>query len=244
MYNFNLFANKIVTKMKKNVQRTVYLSSSQMPKSYQNNLTAQIIWRNLSKLINYAFQGSFPNFRKSLKAAMEENLSLSDKEANLKVEALRTSFLGYSNKRLSISQASTITTALKLPDDALLSPIYTKEVAYVFVTCSPKDSQLLVEQLKEEKSEIAQIIDEISTVTGDADIFIRLYGTREQIKTFLINELCKHKHINIQRTTTHFSFKGETWERYPNQSHQKRIASRPDWLPEKWSLEEIASGYM
>jgi len=231
VYTFKQFVTKMEGPI--TMAKEKFFSIKKIPKCYKNEITSTTIWHNLAKLINYSYEGDDNKFFKSYKFALEANLGATDDQSYQSSENICHQFRGYKNRVMTPKAATHIISVLGLPEDALFLPDIEKEVAYVFVKCMPHYTGKLYEILTEfgEKNDI---LDECSVLAGDSDLFLRLYGTREQIRFFLTEEISCQEQIPIQRTTTHFSFPDDVWQKHPIIDHVNRKANRPYWLPENW----------
>ena len=123
----------------------------------------------------------------------------------------------YEGGSLSAETADVIERALKLQKESLSGPIQPKAPAYVLITCNNQFADELYQELKE-----CYIVDEAAQVAGgDADIFIRIFGTPQEIKHFLFTKLVSlipDKDVRI-KTKTLFSFEQINWQRYPTREH-------------------------
>ena len=212
------------------------LTSDNMPSCYKGHITSTTILSNLYKLVNYLYSGDTRKFLREYKKILRSKKApLTTDEAISKTKGLSTKIRGSNGRMLRLQDAVDIISTLNLPEDCLLLPEGKKEVAYVFVECVPQNASKLFESLKEPKLD-NKLIDECSLLAGDSDLFLRLYGTREEIRIFIFDVLGVSDEIIIQRTKTHFSFTDDIWQRYPTKSHEMRESSRPYWLPVEWSM--------
>jgi len=202
-----------------------------LPARYKHDYTAMTICKNLIDLIEFACEGSLDNFKDALREKIGKNNDDADAFMNRFSQQLREE-----NRRLTAELSRKICHYLQLPNEALLSHRVEKEVAYVFVQCKPRHTNMLFEKLtnmcKENRS---SIVDEVSIVSGDADIFLRLFGTRRKIKEYL-TKIIANEDMPIEKTYTHFSFEDEVYMRYPVATHRNWVGAKPYWIPDGWQI--------
>jgi len=208
------------------------LCENKIPPQYHGKLTATAIFQNLIKFINAEYRGDVSVFKKDYKKLLSQKYSA--EEIRPKSKLLNQKFSkGKDGRRFTLTDARDFEASFGLDEGCLLLPDVSKEVAYVFVECAPSQAHKLFIELSE-NCEKYSILDECSLLSGDADVFLRLYGTREQIRNFIFESIDSTTEFVIQRTKTHFSFTNDNWQRYPTATHTRRETSRPYWLSDDW----------
>lgn len=176
---------------------------------------------------------SYGSDEKSARADFRSEL----KEKLMSVPALRREA---ATNRASISKSLSQKTALPLSAEkaALIETLFSLEPEYLSRERAKKAPVYVLLQCKAHTAEklcahIAKvdIVDEVAVIIGDSDLFVRLYGTREEIKFFLLEDIfdiarkvakaeptiASGSEI-IDRTKTYMSFEDSYFLRY----HPKR----------------------
>lgn len=211
------------------------LGSKDIPKNYKGHVTSTRIISNIYKFINYVYDSDITRFKKSYRALLGGNKNrLTENEIESKLSSLSQKLRGSNGRLLKLSDSEHLENIFFLPAGSLTSPEVNREVAYMFLDCSPKDTLKVFDYLtKYGKS--CDILDECSLVSGDSDVFLRLYGTKHEVKQFLADILGNTPGLTINKTKTHFSFSNEVWQKYPIKENTNKINKRPYWLPNDWS---------
>ena len=163
--------------MKRKVKK---LRKEDIPASYKGNVTSVIIISNLYRFINYIYLSDVTAFRSDYKKL----LSNAGFETESKLSSFSQKFRGVDGRLFKLSDAEEIARVFGLPDDSFIAPEIVREVAYVFLECPPSDILAIFDFLKL-CGERSDIVDECSLIAGDADIFLRLYGTKNEIRMFI-----------------------------------------------------------
>lgn len=127
---------------------------------------------------------------------------------------------------LSAEKAALIETLFGLEPEYLSRERAKKAPAYVLLQCKAHTAEKLCAQIAK-----VSIVDEVAVIIGDSDLFVRLYGTRREIKSFLLEEIFNIAQkvaktvpsleagtTIIDRTKTYISFEDSYFLRY----HPKR----------------------
>lgn len=127
---------------------------------------------------------------------------------------------------LSAEKAALIETLFDLEPEYLSRERAKKAPAYILLQCKAHTAEKLCAQIAK-----VPIVDEVAVIIGDSDLFIRVYGTRDEIKLFLLEEIFSlaqkvAKTVSslepgatiIDRTKTYISFEDSYFLRY----HPKR----------------------
>lgn len=127
---------------------------------------------------------------------------------------------------LSAEKASLIETLFGLEPEYLSRERAKKAPVYVLLQCKAHTAEKLCAHIAK-----VDIVDEVAVIIGDSDLFVRLYGTREQIKLFLLEDIfniaqkvaktepsIESGTAIIDRTKTYMSFEDSYFLRY----HPKR----------------------
>lgn len=83
-----------------------------------------------------------------------------------------------------------------LPKGILSRQMPEKVPAFVLIECDGHSAKATFKSLPGHA-----LVDEFAVVSGDADVFVRAYGTHKEIRNFLINELYKHDREEIRINT-------------------------------------------
>ena len=214
--------------------KTKRLSSKDIPDSYRGHVTSTRIISNLYKFINYAYSSDISSFKRDYKKFLgNERNRRTENETGSKLSSLSQKLRGYNGRLLKLSDAEDIEKIFILPEACLISQELNQEVAYIFLDCSPRDALAVYEYLIKYGNK-NDIIDECSLVSGNSDVFLRLYGTKHAIRSFLTDVLGQYRGFSIDKTKTHFSLSNEVWQKYPTKDNSNKRPKRPYWLPVDW----------
>lgn len=126
---------------------------------------------------------SLTEFKKDLKKRLLADPKLS-READANRAAISRALSPRTAQPLSYEKAGLVEKLFKMEPEFLSREREKKAPAYVLLQCRANTAEKLATQIFK-----APLVDEVAVIIGDADLFVRLYGTQEDIKLFLLNEL-------------------------------------------------------
>lgn len=174
---------------------------------------------NLKQFIVDKYNGDIKLFNKNFRRFLSVRRNFSEEQVETKTTQLRQVLKGYDGRTFSANLQKLIEGVFYLPD-GILTRVRPKRISgYIFVSCPGNAANILYNQLQNN-----EIVDEASILFGDVDLFIKVYGTPDQIQKFVTEDLYEVEGLGINCTRTYFSLGGKSWSKYPVKSH-------PDYSP-------------
>lgn len=177
---------------------------------------------NLKQFVKDVHGDEFKNFNKAFKKRLAEKYRFTEDQIETKSSQIRQAFNGQRN--FTAKQQALVEKTLSLPKGVFTKIRPGRKPAYIFVSCLGNTSGLLYEHLKGH-----QLVDEVSILFGDIDLFVRVYGSLEEIQNFINNDLYSDERISISNTRTYFSLHGKNWSKYPVSNHREYAAPADRW---------------
>lgn len=193
---------------------------------------------NLLRFVRQSYGSDEKSARSAFRDALKDKLmsipSL-QREANANRASISKTLSKKTALPLSAEKAALIETLFGLEPEYLSRERAKKAPAYVLLQCKAHTAERLCTQIAK-----FPIVDEVAVIIGDSDLFIRLYGTRDEIKHFLLDEIftiaqrvakstpgVDSGSSIIDRTKTYISFEDSYFLRYhPKKNsdfHEKKI---------------------
>lgn len=126
---------------------------------------------------------SLSEFKKDLKNKLLADPKLA-RESNANRAAISRALSSRTAQSLSYEKAGLLEKLFKMEPEYLSREREKKAPAYVLLQCRANTAEKLATQIFK-----APLVDEVAVIIGDSDLFVRLFGTQEDIKLFLLNEL-------------------------------------------------------
>lgn len=177
--------------------------------------------RNFNLFLRDFFQNDTKKFKKEFIANMLK-IRKTKEFAELKVKQILSAKTGH--RGFSDEMEELVEKAFNLKKDVLSQPSKIKKPVYILVNV--RSNKAIMEGFK--RLQICRIVDEISLIRGNAEIFIRAYGTDDEIDNFLLNDM--EKYIKGGHSTTYTAFKSKTYQRHPIKTHPDRKTNLEKWL--------------
>ncbi len=180
---------------------------------------------NLKQFIKDHYQNSNRSFYKEFRKNLKYRMQYTEIQIDTKQKMLQQAMGKYKNKTFSKSLQRLVECAFELPKEILSRIRPERSPAYIFLSCSGKSANILFEELKNNP-----IIDEVSVLFGDVDVYIKVYGTSEEVQELITIDLYNIDGLVINNTRTYFTLNKRSWVRYSASSH-------PDYEPpaNRWS---------
>lgn len=185
---------------------------------------------NLKHFIRSRYKKSrtrFAEFKKEYYAALQSICDHNEDEIDTKITQASRAY--YEEINISDTIREDIEKAFKLTKGSLDRKRPEKIPAFILIECDGFSSQKVFDFLKGYK-----LVDEVAMVAGDADVFVRVYGSHREIKDLLMNDLYNNDvyrvdkdTIRVHRTKTYFSYVDAHWQRYPPSGHKDYVYSWP-----------------
>ncbi len=150
---------------------------------------------NLRKLIRDSYEDEWLPLRREIAKKCGEKFARRVKAAHS----------GYQN--FTGDMAAELEVSLNIETGFFSQESPPKSPAYILIQCDGNSVQKLFDQIRN-----IDIVDEVAIIVGDADLFVRLFGTQEQFKEFLTKTIYSWD-CDIHRTNTHFSFEDSYFQR-------------------------------
>lgn len=184
---------------------------------------------NLLRFVRQTYGNDERTARAAFRNALKEKLTTAAglrREADANRASISKTLSKKTALPLSAEKAALIETLFGLEPEYLSRERAKKAPAYVLLHCRAHTAEKLCAQIAK-----VGIVDEVAVIIGDADLFVRLYGTHDEIKHFLLDELfnialrvakteptLESGTSIIDRTKTYTSFENSYFLRY----HPKR----------------------
>lgn len=179
---------------------------------------------NLKQFIKDRYNENSRSFYHDFKINLIKKLNFSEEQVESKKKLLRQAIGKYKNKTFSKSLQETVEKAFDLPKEILSQMRPRRSPAYIFISCTGESANIIFSEVKKNK-----IVDEISILFGDIDVFIKIYGTLEEVQMFITESIFKIKGISINNTKTYFSFREKNWMKYSVRNHPKYEPPSERW---------------
>ena len=218
-----------------------YLSDKNIPQKYSYDIHATTIIKNLYKFINYFYEGEVTKFKKDYKTLLKLS-AYTESEIESKIDSFNKKWRNGRKgdmRKFNNEDANLIIKCFELPAGCLFFPEKSREVAYILIECLPNKVNTIFDFLIKEGEKDNSLIDECALLSGNADLFVRVHGSREEIKELIISMSSKSALRGIRRTSTHFSFANDVWQKYPVSLHQHWKPKKPYWLDDRWTLPKV-----
>lgn len=171
---------------------------------------------NLNQFISDIYGGCNKIFYKNF----NENLTrYTVEERETKKKQLKNAMAKYPKKSFSQALQNVVEVAFSLQDGVLSRPRIERVHAYIFVACIGSSADLIYSKIQEN-----EIVDEVTILFGDIDIFIKVYATLREIKKLITEDIFSIKGATINSTKTYFSFNEQVWMKHP-------VAKHPNYKP-------------
>ena len=126
---------------------------------------------------------SLNEFKKDLKAKLMAEPKLA-REASANRAAISRTLSPKTAQPLSYEKAGLVEMLFNMEPEYLSRERERKAPAYVLLQCRANTAERLAAQIFR-----VSLVDEVAVTIGDADLFLRLFGTQDDIKQFLLEEL-------------------------------------------------------
>ncbi len=176
---------------------------------------------NLKQYISDTYSKNIKAFNKDFRKKLSKRYKFSEDQIDTKSTQLRQVLKGYQGRTFSPNLQILVEESFNLPAGILTKIRPTRIPGYIFVSCPGNTANILYSQLQAN-----EIVDEVSILFGDVDLFIKVYGTADQIQKLITCDLYEIESIIINCTRTYFSLGGKSWLKYPAKKH-------PDYKPPK-----------
>lgn len=183
---------------------------------------------NLKQVIQRDFAGDHASFFTRLASGVERTAP-DFFESTMKM--VRKVLRGDSG--LTDLMAGRVEAALELQHGSLVIKREKKSPAYVLLRCTGPAAYSLLEQLKGH-----HLVDEVAVVVGNADLFIRVYGTQRQVQIFLTKTLHEMSG-GIHESTTYFSFDECAWQKFLPSENRHFGAIRQEDLQHEANFDSL-----
>lgn len=164
------------------------------------------------------------DFYKVLKHSLTKRSRLTSEQADGKVKQLQGVMRGDDGRTFTEQLQKIVEKAFSLPKNILSQNRSKRSLAYIFISCTGQSANLLFSKIQENK-----IVDEISLLFGDIDVFIKVYGTSEEIQKLITEDLYKIEGLEINNTKTYFTLSGKSWVKHPVSSHPNYNPPEDRW---------------
>lgn len=180
---------------------------------------------NLKQFITDVYKNKSTKFYKDFRHNLVEKMKYSEDQAEAKSKQLRQAMGKYKNKTFSATLQTVVEKAFSLPKNILSKTRPQRLPAYIFLACPGNSARILFKELQKR-----EIVDEISVLFGDVDVFVRAYGTIEEIQKLVTIDLYEIEDVEIRGTRTYFSIGNENWSRHPIGKHPFYKPPADRWL--------------
>ncbi len=191
---------------------------------------------NLKQYISDVHNDCFKSFNEQFKKYLRERLKFNHEQIETKSSQVRQAYKGHRN--FTAKQQELVEKAFDLPKGILTKIRPARKPAYIFVSCQGKTCDLLYRRLKKH-----ELVDEVSILFGDIDLFIRIYGSIDEIQEFITTDLYSDSRITINSTRTYFSLHNKNWSKYPIQKHPGYQAPKDRWLKSSEKCADLVQIY-
>ena len=178
---------------------------------------------NLRQFVKDVYQGEFKEFNNVFKQHLKNKYKFTEDQIETKSSQIRQAFNGQRN--FTEKQQKFVEKAFSLPTNVFTRIRPCRKTAYIFVSCMGNSSELLYSYLKEH-----ELVDEVSILFGDIDLFVRVYGSLEEIQNFINQDIYSDERISISNTRTYFSLHNKNWSKYPVNKHSEYIPPLSRWV--------------
>lgn len=111
-----------------------------------------------------------------------------------------------------------------LPENILSQVRPKRSQAYIFISCTGKSANLLFSKMQGNK-----IVDEISILFGDIDVFIKVYGSAAEVQKLITEDLYQIEGLVINNTKTYFTLDTKSWVKHPVSTHPSYVPPSNRW---------------
>lgn len=173
-----------------------------------------------------------------LKQKPEFTPGIRDKEVAERIRNIVALSVNKSERPLAQNYATMVELLFELSEGYLSRAPVKKMPAFVLLQCKGNTATALMAEIKKHP-----IVDEVALITGDADLYIRIFGTNKDIQSFLLKDLYKTAEMTasildksispdsiIYSTKTYTSFDDSYFQKYPTSRHPDFIASATETI--------------
>ncbi len=175
--------------------------------------------KNLNHFIRDVYNGQKSIFKNELEKKLVVELGFPESRVSAIMQACN------GHRKLTKEMQKEIENAFNLKKEILNKQATLKKPNYILISVTGNLAENLLEDLKG-----LEIVDEISVIRGDADLFVRVYGTEEEIDNFLLEDLHSCTNVEISGTITLTTLKDRYFERYPIKTHPNRKTNPSIWF--------------
>jgi len=124
-------------------------------------------------------------------------ISLTDQDCANRLRALISQSVNKAFRPLHRQYATMIELLFDLPEGHLSMMPEKRMPAYVMLQCMGQTALALMTQIQDHP-----IVDEVALLVGDADLYIRIFGTNDQLQQFLLVDLYRAADLVASQSTT------------------------------------------
>lgn len=180
---------------------------------------------NLNQFISDRYNGDEKRFYLELNDLMITKLNRTYDQADSKIKQLRSAMAGYENKPFSDTLQKIVEECYDLPKNILTQVRPRRSPAYIFLSCTGESVSPIFSKIKSH-----EIVDEISVLFGDIDVFIKVFATKKQVQKFITEDIFNIEGVTINRTKTYFSLEDKVWLRYSPGEHPAYSPPSQRWV--------------
>jgi len=131
----------------------------------------------------------------------------------------------YKGKSFTQALQDIVEKAFNLPVGILSKVRSKRSHAYIFISCTGKSANLIYSEIQSN-----EIVDEVSVLFGDIDVFIKVYATLKDLQKLITEDIFNIDGVIIHSTKTYFSLDEKCWMKYPVGMHSKYTPPPDRWI--------------